>query len=109
AVAMALLQLVITLASPVELFTRIDPFIIYYGLLIDGYALFILARGTLMKPDEPLYTLAGVLSMFHYALFQGLYFSGVTVFGATPLVEIAIFILCMGMMLAKRFLLTLNN
>jgi two-component system, sensor histidine kinase ChiS len=98
----------IVLVAEESVFTQMETLIVGYGLTMTAYMLTVMVRGTLAKADEPLYTLAGALCMIQYALFEGLSFLNLHHTDLPP-IEIAIFVICMAMLITKRFFLTLRK
>jgi len=99
---------VIVLATDVDVFTQLELWMVGYGLTMTAYMLSVMVRGTLAKTDEPLYTLAGALCMIHYAFFEGLKYMNLFQSDIPP-VEIALFVICMALLITKRFFVTLRK
>ncbi len=104
----AIVFTLITLFTDVSIFTQLEPWLVGYGLTLTAYMLSVMVRGTLAKQDEPLYTLAGALCLIEYALFEGLSFLNLH-HSELPPIEVAIFVICMAMLITKRFFMTLQK
>ncbi len=98
----------VTLFTDVSVFTQLEPLLVGYGLTLTAYMLTVMVRGTLAKQDEPLYTLAGALCLIEYALFEGLSFLNLH-HSDLPPIEVAIFVICMAMLITTRFFVTLRK
>jgi signal transduction histidine kinase/DNA-binding response OmpR family regulator len=97
------------LVAPVEWTRQYEPVMICFGLASAAWALALMAIGTMREEDEQLYTLAGILAVLHYAVFQGLFFLGIREQDGLPPIELVIFLVCVMLLWFQRFQRTLKR